>query len=205
MKEIIIRVFTKKEEAIEYPDIPGLTSIRTTVQENGNIPRVFMTYKVRDNVAEVYSNGRRVFCGYVYTPFACITKDNETVIFTATDEIMSRDEYEAKFGKQIIFPEDSGPVLDKIIVEVCEILDYLAYHGGFCGTLDDKTVISVDKCFWVAGCTDTWRLLVECDAIDSNGVFEADYDKEKLRKLLAEKDLADIENILEGLQDLVQP
>ena len=204
MKESIIRVFTKKEEAIEYPDIPGLMAIRTTVQENANLPRVSMTYKIRDNVAEVFANGRRVFCVYVYTPFACITKNNEVVVFTATDEIVPRDEYEAKFGKQIIFPDDSGPILDKLTEEVCTILDYLASHGGFCGTLDDKTVISVDKCFWVAGCVYTWTLLMECDAIDSNGVFEADYDKVKLRRLLAEENIDTVEGILEELEDLVQ-
>jgi hypothetical protein len=203
MKEVITSSSTKTEEVIDYPEILGLFCIRTSVCNSGNKTIVTSQYRVRDN-AQVFRDGKQIFVGYVCTPFLCITNDGKHLVCTTDDRFIPLEEYDGGHDHAVSLPDDNEALVNEFVEDICRLLDYLASHDGFCATIDDCTIVSVDKCIWKAGCTDVWRLLLDCEAIDSNGIFEADYDKDKLKKGLADYDLDDIENVLEELQDVVQ-
>ena len=203
MKEVITRSTSKTEEVIDYPEIPGLFCIRTSVRNDNTATIVTSQYRVRDN-AKVFRHGKQIFVGYVCTPFLCITNDGRHLVCTTNDRFIPLEEHDIKNDYAVMLPEDNAALINEFAEEICRMLDYLAAHDGFCATLDDCTVVSVDKCIWKAGCTAVWRILLDCEAIDSNGIFKADYDKDQLKKSLGDCDLNDIEEVLEELQDLVQ-
>jgi hypothetical protein len=203
MKEVITRSSTKTEEVIDYPEILGLYCIRTSVCNSDNKTIVTSQYRVRDN-AQVFRDGKQIFVGYVCTPFLCITNDGKHLVCTTGDKFVPLEEYDAKNDRAVMLPEDNAALVNEFAEDICRILNYLATHDGFCATIDDCTIVAVDKCIWKAGCTGVWHILLDCEAIDSNGIFASSYDKSKLKKNLGDCDLDDIENVLEELQDLVQ-
>lgn len=191
-------------ETEEFPDVPGLTREKRKYLEDGNPTKVTtVEYKIASADTNVFEYGERINTIHPSPPFLCKTQSGQFYVCSPHGEFVLHSDYPFKDERVVKIPEDMSSLVDKMHKEVCGILDHLAANDGFCGTIEDATIVSTDKCIWKAGCTETWEYLRECGAVDVNGIFLAEYDKEKLRKIIVDR-MADVETVLDDLQDLIQ-